>query len=356
MTVHVGKYGKVEILPDRTDLKITVDQPNILTFEFKYDADLILKWRQIRDYHGLKGDKAKFEKVGKGGVWHVLHPYARYLIKILENFYNVTIKVTFEAQGDSVEEEEEVTDRVWYVGNWSKNVGDSITVNGKKIPICKGHTKINSHGFDSKYLFPTDVLMAYFGNSMIDRQAPPMTETHGEVNLDKVKLYDQGRDPFIIMGIPASKVATISDKEIKVAYRMMARQYHPDTSQLPKDEAEEMFKLLNDANKILSDATQRKKYLAAKKLALMATLHSSQEEIEAIEEKKKRDEELAKRLSGLMYVPPRKCGLFHLKIKKVGLANLVTEILDWQPIINQAGETLSVWWDNGEGKVMHEFI
>lgn len=50
-----------------------------------------------------------------------------------------------------------------------------------------------------------------------------------------------------------------SDKEIKQAYRRLARQYHPDVNK--NDEAaEEKFKEINEAYSVLSDEESRRKY------------------------------------------------------------------------------------------------
>jgi DnaJ-class molecular chaperone len=64
-----------------------------------------------------------------------------------------------------------------------------------------------------------------------------------------------GKDYYNILGI--SRTAT--DKDIKQAYRRMARQYHPDVNPGNKS-AEERFKLVNEAYEVLSDAEKRKKY------------------------------------------------------------------------------------------------
>lgn len=63
------------------------------------------------------------------------------------------------------------------------------------------------------------------------------------------------KDYYQILGV--SKTA--SQKDIKKAYRKLARQYHPDVN--PGDKAaEETFKEINEAHEVLSDAEKRKKY------------------------------------------------------------------------------------------------
>lgn len=62
-------------------------------------------------------------------------------------------------------------------------------------------------------------------------------------------------DYYKILGI--TKKAT--EKEIKTAYRKLARKYHPDLNPDNK-EAEKKFKEINEANEVLSDLENRKKY------------------------------------------------------------------------------------------------
>src|SRR5260370_2845123 len=62
------------------------------------------------------------------------------------------------------------------------------------------------------------------------------------------------KDYYKILGV--SKNAT--DKDIRKAYRKLARQYHPDVN--PGDNAaEDKFKEINEANEVLSDPEKRKK-------------------------------------------------------------------------------------------------
>src|SRR5947209_12328666 len=63
------------------------------------------------------------------------------------------------------------------------------------------------------------------------------------------------KDYYKILGV--SKDA--SEKEIKQAYRKLARKYHPDVNPDNKA-AEEQFKEINEANEVLSDPEKRKKY------------------------------------------------------------------------------------------------
>lgn len=62
-------------------------------------------------------------------------------------------------------------------------------------------------------------------------------------------------DYYKILGV--SKTAT--EKEIKAAYRKLARKFHPDLNPDNK-EAEIKFKEINEANEVLSDPENRKKY------------------------------------------------------------------------------------------------
>lgn len=63
------------------------------------------------------------------------------------------------------------------------------------------------------------------------------------------------KDYYQILGVGRDA----SQKEIKAAYRKLARKFHPDVN--PGDKkAEERFKEINEANEVLTDPEKRKKY------------------------------------------------------------------------------------------------
>ena len=62
-------------------------------------------------------------------------------------------------------------------------------------------------------------------------------------------------DYYKILGIDKSA----TEKDIKSAYRKLARKYHPDLNPNDKD-ANRKFQQINEANEVLSDTEKRKKY------------------------------------------------------------------------------------------------
>jgi molecular chaperone DnaJ len=63
------------------------------------------------------------------------------------------------------------------------------------------------------------------------------------------------RDYYVVLGVER----TVTDGELKAAYRKLAVKYHPDTNQ-GNDGAEEQFKELTEAYAVLSDENKRRRY------------------------------------------------------------------------------------------------
>ena len=62
------------------------------------------------------------------------------------------------------------------------------------------------------------------------------------------------KDYYKIMGVSQDA----SEKDIKTAYRKLARKYHPDISKEPN--AEERFKEMGEAYEVLKDPAKRAEY------------------------------------------------------------------------------------------------
>eukprot|EP00667_Euglena_gracilis_P006606 EG_transcript_6661 len=81
-----------------------------------------------------------------------------------------------------------------------------------------------------------------------------------EQNLARLRKMAERKDYYKILGVPK----TASEKDIKVAYRKLAMQWHPDKTQsLPDDEkerAQTYFRDIAEAKEVLCDEEKRAKY------------------------------------------------------------------------------------------------
>ncbi|HEY1976592.1 MAG TPA: J domain-containing protein [Candidatus Baltobacteraceae bacterium] len=64
------------------------------------------------------------------------------------------------------------------------------------------------------------------------------------------------RDYYTVLGVPKNA----AEKDIKSAYRKLARKWHPDANPNNQHEAEEKFKEISEAYEVLGDPEKRKKY------------------------------------------------------------------------------------------------
>src|ERR1700693_150468 len=64
------------------------------------------------------------------------------------------------------------------------------------------------------------------------------------------------KDYYQVLGVAKNA----SEKDIKSAYRRLARKWHPDANPKNPKEAEEKFKEIAEAYEVLGDPEKRKKY------------------------------------------------------------------------------------------------
>jgi DnaJ-class molecular chaperone len=64
------------------------------------------------------------------------------------------------------------------------------------------------------------------------------------------------KDYYAVLGVPKNAAA----KDIKSAYRKLARKWHPDANPTDTKKAEEKFKEISEAYEVLGDAEKRQKY------------------------------------------------------------------------------------------------
>jgi DnaJ-domain-containing protein 1 len=65
-----------------------------------------------------------------------------------------------------------------------------------------------------------------------------------------------GVSHYQLLELPVSA----SDRELRRAFRLLSKRYHPDTTSLPPDQAAEAFRRLQQAYAVLSDPPRRREY------------------------------------------------------------------------------------------------
>lgn len=166
----------------------------------------------------------------------------------------------------------------------------------------------NSDG-EWSLVFPQDVLRGWFEIGGIDTAAPAPTAA------------------MTYYGVLGVKRDADADA-MKRAYRQMAKRWHPDINHDP--DATEMFKRIGAAYEILADAGKRARYDAG--LVFEASLQQ--------------DERLTAYVAP-DWRPPLRCGWLLVEgTPQVGRF-VVSKIIQWQPIVNPAGQELVTSWPLG---------
>ncbi len=215
--------------------------------------------------------------------WLVEPQYAWHIQKWIFDCYNENIG-TIIISNNQQQLETRVCD-VWYLGRTKSN-GDEYTASGMNAQK------------EWAFIFPERVLREWFEG--------------GTQYVNVTTLYS-------VLGIQR----TVTDEEIKSAYRRMARQWHPDVCKEPN--AQEMFIRIKEAYELLSNPTKRARYDAG--LVLEASLKDAED----------------KQPNPTGYRAPLRCGY----ILAEGYERLgrfyVQKILSWEDITTEKGTLVASW-------------
>lgn len=146
-----------------------------------------------------------------------------------------------------------------------------------------------------------------------------------EGNGDKPLAPGAAPSLYAILGI--KRKAT--DQEIKKAYRIAAKTWHPDVN---NDDTAEQFRRVNEAYEILKDAQQRRKYDAGLYLQQQAEKQPISSQNFAVSN---------------YWRPPKRCGWLTMQGEETLGRFVVSHILTWDEII-EGGMTMVSYWEKGK--------
>lgn len=129
------------------------------------------------------------------------------------------------------------------------------------------------------------------------------------------------------------------DNDIKRAYRVMAKRWHPDVNR--DEDAPEMFRKIQKAYETLSNPLERRRYDAG-----LFFQESTQ----------KQQPVNPYRFSSTIYRPPIRCGLFLCVGQwRVGRFH-VEKIIQREEILNQSGKMMTSFWDKTLQEVVMSWV
>jgi len=171
--------------------------------------------------------------------------------------------------------------------------------------------KINNYA-DWNVVFPLSALKIFF---------------EGEDKTDKAPRETQNYFQILKLEKNASK------GEIKKQYKQMAKIYHPDVSEHPN--AEEVFKIINQAYEVLSDPRKLKRYKAALTISSSINRNSKFGPLAIVS-----------RHRG--WYPPMKAG--KVKVEALDIVGRwhVKKIINWEPFTNAFGQQMDSIFRDGE--------
>lgn len=224
--------------------------------------------------------------------WHVTLRYGQEIKKLIFEYFGEVVSVP---NAQAVSKKEIKLFSVHYIG-LSKDRNGSLSAMGM---LNNGEWKV---------IFPEEILRDWFNS--------PSRQPGASDSL------------YAILGTNAGS----TPDEIKTAYRRAAKQWHPDVCKEPN--AGEVFKRINHAYQILSDADKKARYDAGLKLQASLT-----------------DQNITNNYNANnTYRSPLRCGYILCECTEKLGRYVVEKIIKWEDIVNNQGQTLVSSWQTGADK------
>ncbi len=279
---------------------ITLDRSGVLVYRTPYNPALVAALKAVIPYMDRKWDPQR-------KAWLVAPQHGGDLVKLTNQYLGENIALPRSPLARPIVETRLLDIR--YIGA-TKHRGDG------------DRSAFGWVAGEWSAVFPEATLLSWFGEEPDPDNAPRMarhTTLYGALGIKR----------------------TVTEQEIRSAYRRTARQWHPDVCKEP--DAKERFIQIQHAYEILSNAKARARYDAG--LLLEATTHTNQQQ-----SRQPFDDVIAS------YRPPLRCGLILAEGREHLGRFVVEDIIAWEDIVDAQGRVLVTSWPAGADTFMEAWV
>lgn len=244
----------------------------------------------------------KWDPAGK--CWMVAPKYGAELKSLIDQIYRCDVRIPAVLGVDDAVFE--ITFQADYIGSCKKV--DGSTSGGVASVHANGHWSAK---------IPEAVLRKWFNQAEAQEAA------------------DEPQTLYAVLGV----AETAKPEEIKKSFKRAARQWHPDICREPN--AREMFEKVKQASDVLLNVQLKAKYDAG--------LFFEKLSKQAVSGLRGRQRSVSQFSS---YTPVLRCGMLKVRARReLGLL-IVEEILEWEDITNEYGQTMVSFWAGDSHSVM----
>jgi hypothetical protein len=273
--------------------RLTLDGSDLILAS-PFHRGLVEELKTVIPYHDRQWDNTQ-------KVWRVKYMWGNDVAGMVKRHLgeNITVPNQVTKSADFVQTR---LFRVEYIGSIRERDNGDMTATG----FCNGGWNI---------IFPADTLTGWFNQEQKPDEAPTL---------------------YAVLGIKRNA----APEEIKKAYRISARTWHPDVNKEP--DATAQFLKIQHAYEILSDETMRRKYNAGLMLERDANKTAAKQKRQIVDRHG--------------WQPPIRCGQIAIEGTETLGRFLVKKILAWNPVTNEAGLTMVSYWPKGSENFVVEWL